>query len=47
MLIVDQFATRALSLAQTAYVLSRGTVTYSGPPKHLGQSELLGYYLGA
>jgi branched-chain amino acid transport system ATP-binding protein len=46
LLIVDQFATRALGLAQTAYVLSRGAVTYSGSPKHLGQSELLGYFLG-
>jgi branched-chain amino acid transport system ATP-binding protein len=46
LLIVDQFATRALALADTAYVLSRGSVTYSGSAKELGQAELLGQYMG-
>jgi len=46
LLIVDQFATRALALADTAYVLSRGSVTYSGSAKELGQAELLSQYLG-
>jgi branched-chain amino acid transport system ATP-binding protein len=46
LLLVDQFATRALQLAHTAYVLSRGTITYTGSPKDLSQSELLNYYLG-
>jgi branched-chain amino acid transport system ATP-binding protein len=47
LLIVDQFATRALALADTAYVLSRGSITYSGPAKELGQAELLSQYMGA
>jgi branched-chain amino acid transport system ATP-binding protein len=47
LLIVDQFAARALALAGTAYVLSRGSVTYSGSVKELGQAELLSHYLGS
>ncbi len=46
LLIVDQFAHRALALADTAYVLSRGSVTYSGPAKELGHAELLSQYMG-
>ena len=46
LLIVDQFASRALALADTAYVLSRGSVTYSGSAKELGQAELLSQYMG-
>jgi len=46
LLIVDQFAARALALADTAYVLSRGSVTYSGPAKDLGHAELLSQYMG-
>jgi branched-chain amino acid transport system ATP-binding protein len=47
LLIVDQFAARALALAETAYVLSRGRITYSGPAKELGHAELLSQYMGA
>jgi branched-chain amino acid transport system ATP-binding protein len=46
LLIVDQFAARALALADTAYVLSRGSITYAGPAKELGQAELLSQYMG-
>ena len=46
LLIVDQFASRALALAGTAYVLSRGSITYSGSAKELGQAELLSQYMG-
>jgi branched-chain amino acid transport system ATP-binding protein len=46
LLIVDQFAARALALAETAYVLSRGRITYSGPAKELGHAELLSQYMG-
>ncbi len=46
LLIVDQFATRALAMADTAWVLSRGTITYSGSPEGLGEAELLSSYLG-
>jgi branched-chain amino acid transport system ATP-binding protein len=47
LLIVDQYATRALTLATTAYVLSRGSITYSGSPRELGEAELLSHYMGA
>jgi branched-chain amino acid transport system ATP-binding protein len=47
LLIVDQFATRALALAEAAYVLSRGSITYSGSPRELGEAELLRHYIGA
>jgi branched-chain amino acid transport system ATP-binding protein len=46
LLIVDQFAARALALAETAYVLSRGSIKYSGPAKELGHAELLSQYMG-
>jgi branched-chain amino acid transport system ATP-binding protein len=46
LLIVDQFAVRALALAETAYVLSRGTIRYAGPARDLGQAELLSQYMG-
>ena len=46
LLIVDQFAARALAMAETAYVLSRGEITYAGSPKGLGDSELMNHYLG-
>jgi branched-chain amino acid transport system ATP-binding protein len=46
LLIVDQFASRALALAGTAYVLSRGSITYSGSAKELDHAELLSQYLG-
>jgi branched-chain amino acid transport system ATP-binding protein len=46
LLIVDQFAAKALALAETAYVLSRGSITYSGSPKELGEAELLSHYMG-
>ncbi|HMC41062.1 MAG TPA: ABC transporter ATP-binding protein [Acidimicrobiales bacterium] len=46
LLIVDQFATRALAMADRAYVLSRGSITYAGSPDGLGEDELMGHYLG-
>jgi len=46
LLIVDQFASRALALADNAYVLSRGSITYSGSAKELDHAELLSQYMG-
>jgi branched-chain amino acid transport system ATP-binding protein len=46
LLIVDQFAIRALAMAKTAYVLNRGRITYSGSPDGLEESQLLAQYLG-
>jgi len=46
LLIVDQFAQRALELAGTAYVLRRGRIAHSGPAAELVGSELADTYLG-
>ncbi|OXM64081.1 ABC transporter ATP-binding protein [Amycolatopsis vastitatis] len=46
LLIVDQFARRALALADTAYVLRRGRIVHGGPAADLLNSDLFGSYLG-
>jgi branched-chain amino acid transport system ATP-binding protein len=46
LLIVDQFARRALALASTAYVLRRGRIVHGGPAAELLNSDLFGSYLG-
>ena len=47
LLIVDQFVTRALSMASTAYVLRRGEISYSGNADELMQSDLFASYIGS
>ena len=48
LLIVDQFATRALDMAETAYVLRRGeTGLRRGRPSDLLKGDLFSQYLGA
>jgi branched-chain amino acid transport system ATP-binding protein len=47
LLIVDQFATRALSMATTAYVLRRGAIAYRGAAGQLLESDLFRHYLGS
>lgn len=46
LLIVDQFATRALNMAETAYVLRRGEMVYDGSAKELLKGDLFSQYLG-
>jgi len=46
LLIVDQFATRALGMAETAYVLRRGELIYEGSAKQLLEGDLFSQYLG-
>jgi branched-chain amino acid transport system ATP-binding protein len=46
LLIVDQFAARALRMASTAYVLRRGRVVHSGPAGDLLASDVFEQYLG-
>jgi len=46
LLIVDQFVTRALEMATTAYVLRQGEITYSGAADELLDGELFSQYLG-
>lgn len=46
LLIVDQFARRALEMASTAYVLRRGRIVHSGSAADLLDSDLFDSYLG-
>jgi branched-chain amino acid transport system ATP-binding protein len=45
-LLVDQFATRALALASTAYVLRKGEVAFHGTAKELSAEDVFAHYLG-
>jgi branched-chain amino acid transport system ATP-binding protein len=47
LLIVEQFVSKALALAQTAFVLSRGSVVFSGSGDDLRSSDIFARYLGA
>jgi len=46
LLVVDQFVTRALQLASTAYVLRQGEVVYSGSAQELLDGDLFSHYAG-
>jgi branched-chain amino acid transport system ATP-binding protein len=46
LLIVDQFVTRVLAMADTAYVLRRGQVVYQGEAKELAAGNLFEHYVG-
>ncbi|MEY2571695.1 MAG: branched-chain amino acid transport system ATP-binding protein, partial [Acidimicrobiaceae bacterium] len=47
MLIVEQFLTYALRLADLCYVVGKGRVTFCGEPDELREDDsLLGSYLG-
>ncbi|MDB5911177.1 MAG: branched-chain amino acid transporter ATPase [Massilia sp.] len=46
LLLVDQFATRVLEMASTAYVLRRGHVVYAGSSADLLKRDLFSQYLG-
>ena len=46
LLIVDQFVTRALAMADTAYILGRGEITYSGTADELMGRDVFKEYLG-
>ena len=45
LLVVDQFAPRALSIATTAYVLRRGEIAFSGTAKELLEGDLFSQFL--
>ena len=46
LLLVEQYVTKALALADYAYVLSRGRVTFAGEPAELADDDLFSRYLG-
>jgi branched-chain amino acid transport system ATP-binding protein len=46
LLIVEQYVSRALQIADTVYLLNRGTVAFAGPAAELDGDELTRRYLG-
>jgi len=46
LLLVEQYITRALDLADTAYLMNRGQIVFSGPAKDLSAAEVFERYLG-
>src|SRR5206468_4623143 len=47
LLLVEQYVTRALALADYVYVLNRGRVTFAGDASELDQGAVFEQYLGA
>jgi branched-chain amino acid transport system ATP-binding protein len=47
LLLVEQYVTRALALADLVFVLSGGEVSFAGEPAELDEDELFAQYLGA
>jgi branched-chain amino acid transport system ATP-binding protein len=46
LLLVEQYVTRALQMADQVVLLDRGQVSFSGPPSDLEKDEMLRGYLG-
>jgi branched-chain amino acid transport system ATP-binding protein len=46
LLLVEQYVSRALELADHVYVLSRGRVTFNGSPSELDEENVVAGYLG-
>ncbi|HZQ79902.1 MAG TPA: ABC transporter ATP-binding protein [Acidimicrobiia bacterium] len=46
LLIVEQYVSRVLAIADYAYVLTRGTIDFAGDPSELEQEDVFGRYLG-
>jgi branched-chain amino acid transport system ATP-binding protein len=46
LLLVEQYVSRALHLADHVYLLNRGSIAFSGPPAGLGEDELMRRYVG-
>jgi branched-chain amino acid transport system ATP-binding protein len=47
LLLVEQYVTRALALADYVYILKRGTVSFVGEPSEVGEDMVTESYLGA
>jgi branched-chain amino acid transport system ATP-binding protein len=45
LLLVDQFATRALSMAKSVYIMRRGEISYSGDAQSLMDSDVFAHYV--
>jgi branched-chain amino acid transport system ATP-binding protein len=47
LLLVEQYAAKALAIADLVYILSRGRIVFAGHPSEVASSDLLSHYLGA
>jgi branched-chain amino acid transport system ATP-binding protein len=47
LLLVEQYVTRALEIADYVYLLNRGSITFAGEPGELGGENLFAAYVGA
>jgi branched-chain amino acid transport system ATP-binding protein len=47
LLLVEQYVTRALGLADYVYLMSRGRIDFAGEPDELDATRLMEQYLGA
>jgi branched-chain amino acid transport system ATP-binding protein len=46
LLIVEQYVSKVLAMADYVYVASRGRITFSGEPCELDQAEIFAHYVG-
>jgi len=46
MLLVEQYVTRALGIADVVYLLNRGQIGFCGEPSELDDTSLASHYLG-
>jgi branched-chain amino acid transport system ATP-binding protein len=47
MLLVEQYVSRALALADYVYILKRGRISFAGEPGEVGEDMIAESYLGA
>jgi branched-chain amino acid transport system ATP-binding protein len=47
LLLVEQYVTRALELADYVYILDRGKVTFAGEPREISEESIMNAYLGS
>ena len=46
LLLVEQYVTRALELADYVYMINRGTLAFAGEPSELDEEDVFQTYLG-
>jgi branched-chain amino acid transport system ATP-binding protein len=46
-LLVEQFATRALAAADYVYLLHHGSIAFAGEPSELDRDEIFAHYVGS
>jgi branched-chain amino acid transport system ATP-binding protein len=47
LLLVEQYVTRALELADYVYILDRGKITFAGEPREISEETIMNAYLGS